>query len=165
MEVELGKKMTKESSNTKKYLLDKYSNYKNVANFLENIGTSSTDIENLSDKELNISIDSIIEAFTQIHKVSFIDRMEEMGISFSVSISIFFHFQADMQNIRSNDNRFAALFRPIKKGGGWRLFKPKTGRRWPGPLTMIKSVLKSVVSLINRSKRNRIGSTQNNFDI
>lgn len=122
MEVELGKKMKKESSNTKKYLLDKYSNFRNIANFLESIGTSSTDIENLSNRELNTPIDSIVEAFTQIHKASFIDRMEEMGISFSLSISIFFQFQADMQNIRTNDNRFAALFRPIKKGGGVETF-------------------------------------------
>lgn len=147
MEIELGKRMVKESSNTKSYLSKKYQNVNNIEDFLKNTGNgiSSKELEIYSEKELKTSIEFVIEAFTQAHKVSFIDRMEEIGLSFSLSAAIFFEFQNDMNNIQ---------WRPFSpKSKGWHLFARQSGgRRWPGPLTIIKGVLNSVVSLINRSK-------------
>ena len=129
MEIQLGRNMKQQGPAAKKYLTEKYKNYPQMKDLLKLFQTQPDRLARLTQAESNISTASIIECFTQIHKMSFLDQMEEKGATFECSANIFVAFHGDMSNV------------PM----------PGRGRRWPFR-ALIKNIFSSVASLFNRSK-------------
>ena len=129
MEIQLGKNMRQQAPAAKKYLLERYKNFPSMIDLLKLLGTRPEKLSKLTKEELNITTISIIDNFTQIHKISFLDQMEERGCSFECSAEIFVAFHRDMSNV------------PIQG----------QGRRWPFR-ALIKNIFSSVASLFNRPK-------------
>lgn len=126
MEVRLGKWMKQQGSAAKKLLLQKYKDHVTAKDLLQSMQHAPDEIRLLSISASQIPTSSIIDNFTLIHKVSFLDKMEESGISHSCAVAILFAFHRDMSSI-------------------------PTGRRWPFR-ALIKTLITGVVSLFNRSR-------------
>lgn len=124
MEVGLGKWMKQQGPAVKKLLLQKYKDCATVMDLLESLQDAPEDLSVLSGPACQIPTATVIESFTQIHKMSFLDRMEENGIPNSCAVAILFAFHRDMSTIPS-------------------------GRRWPFR-ALIKTLITGVVSLFNR---------------
>ena len=131
LEVKLGKAMIQQGPAVQKYLQQKYEKYETLADLLE-CAQVPRDLLLLMPKAGSMmSARTVIGYFTQIHKMSFLDKMEEVGVPFPLSIAALLAFNDDMINL------------PIQG----------PGRRWPFR-ALIKSIISGVVSLFNRPQSN-----------
>ena len=131
LEVQLGKGMAQQGVAAQKYLLQKYENCDTIIDLLEFIQVPRDLLSQMPIAVGKISAITVIGYFTQIHKMSFLDKMEEVGVPFPLSIAALLAFNDDMINL------------PIQG----------PGRRWPFR-ALLKSIISGVVSLFNRPQSN-----------
>ena len=127
LEVQLGKGMAQQGSAAQKYLLQKYENCDTIVDLLELVQVPRDLLSQMPSAVSKMSAITVIGYFTQIHKISFLDKMEESGVPFQLSVAALFAFHEDMRNL------------PVQG----------PGRRWPFR-ALIKSIISGVASLFNR---------------
>ena len=116
LEVKLGKTMIQQGPAVQKYLQQKYEKYETLADLLE-CAQVPRDVLLLMPKAASMmSARTVIGYFTQTHKISFLDKMEESGVPFQLSALVLCLFNADMRNLPGRRWPFRALLRTILRG-------------------------------------------------
>jgi hypothetical protein len=116
LEVKLGKAMIQQGPAVQKFLQQKYEKYETLADLLE-CAQVPRDLLLLMPKAAStMSARTVIGYFTQIHKMSFLDKMEESGVPFQLSTLVLFLFHEDMRNLPGRRWPFRALLRTIFRG-------------------------------------------------
>ena len=115
-EVKIGKAMIQQGPAVQKYLQQKYGKYETLADLLE-CAQAPRDLLLLMPKAASMmSARTVIGYFTQIHKMSFLDKMEESGVPFQLSTHVLFLFREDMITLPGRRWPFRALLRTIFRG-------------------------------------------------
>ena len=115
LEVSIGRIMLVQGPATRTHLEQKFGKYSSMYQLLQFLDYPEEILNGLPEEISKLPTSLAIEFFTQLHRRSFLERMEELGMPFLLAASVLYLFGGDVTFIHSPKSPWQSFTDLIKK--------------------------------------------------